>query len=130
MSNLDEVFTAEMKTAYLEHETELITFFINNGFVSDALLDKYLPPSRFSLDDAALRSQRMVILTHLETRRRVLERRDAPRLRKAQKEKERREANEKKEKEAKVASVVFYVYKYVRVTGGKRKARDEAQRAQ
>ena len=96
------IFTEEMKEVYLQHETELVTYFVVNGFVSDKLLDKYFPPSQFSLDDVALRSQRIVILTHAGTILRVVARRDAPRLRKEQRERERKEKQEEDERLAKV----------------------------
>ena len=102
MSICPGVWTAEMHDVFLEHETEMISFFIEHGFVSDTLLDKYFPPSKFNLDDATLRSQRMVICTHLSTIKRVLERRDRPRLRREQKLQKEKEAQEKKEQQAKV----------------------------
>ena len=84
-----------------EWEERFVDFCIEHGYLSDELMDQAgLPPCEFSLDDAALRSQRMVIMTHLETIRRVLERRNAPRLRKEAEAKKREEDRLAREKQA------------------------------
>lgn len=71
--------------------------------------DAGLPPCTYSLDDAALRSMRMCILTYKALVDEVIARRAAPRLRKEAAQKKREEAAEKKIQDAKVRSVLVVV---------------------
>jgi hypothetical protein len=92
-----------------ENEDAFIDCVIEEGWLTDKIMDTVLPPCIYSLDNAALRSMRTVILTLKQTRDRVMARRDTPRLLREQKAKEREEASKQKEKEKKVLHCI-YIY--------------------